>query len=406
MYKSLQHISILLLLVFLISATSYIPKKESIAVTLIQKIDSSKATQPIYLTFKNADNCLLYCNNSFGSTLIAPDTKSDTSFFKIPDHFTKKTGLLRWKLIKNNNELLSGTIEILPSNTKTHVETYFGPRSILAGGNDFSMFVAVPTDSYDNPVKTGTDVFINHQFLSSIKTDKVPTKNFISWKNIFSYKPAGRILVSSICNNTSSKELTTIVYANNPTDFTISAKRNHDFADGNQITYFQTSVIKDQYNNIVSDGTLVEFNVINKEKMLLKTFGTTIKGIAQAKMLHPDHEEIWTVNALVPGMAESNSIKLRYKQVLKDFDVEFTNGNREVNIGVLTSFMEQPVADGFIVKLYLFKKDSLIETKIKTSFKGKVSFKLSKDFYASDIYNFKLESGGIIKEFSNIKLDE
>ena len=51
-----------------------------------------------------------------------------------------------------------------------------------------------------------------------------------------------------------------------PTNFTISTHRNHTYADGNQITTFSTSIIKDTLGNTVSDGTYVEFYIRNKTK--------------------------------------------------------------------------------------------------------------------------------------------
>ncbi|MDY0781502.1 hypothetical protein [Tenacibaculum sp. IB213877] len=392
-----------LLLMILSSATVYMFNNDSVQVALTTSNQSYIAGDEIMLKFTIDGSSLpiLYCNNSYSSTLIEPTKQDGLITFTIPKHISTKSGLLRWNLLQEQKSLLQGELTIAPSSQKTFMESYFGPRSILAGGNDFSMLVITPRDRYDNPVADSTQITINHQFQSVIKTDKVYTQHLIGWKNIFSYEQSGRILVNSVCNNTSSKELTTGVYPNNPKNFSISTNRVHDFADGNQITSFSTSVIKDQYNNVVSDGTHVEFAIKDANNILLKTYGSTIKGIATAKMLHPDHEDQWNVKALIPGMAESNEIQLRFKKVLSDFTVTFSEDNRKITIGPLTSFMNQLIADGFIVKLEIYNNNKLLETKVDTSFKGIVSFYLANDFYPNGNYTFVIETGGMTKKFSN-----
>ncbi|WBX75102.1 hypothetical protein PG911_10575 [Tenacibaculum ovolyticum] len=212
------------------------------------------------------------------------------------------------------------------------------------------------------------------------------------------------MLISSECLDENSKEYTVIVYPANPTNFKISAKRHHSYADGNQITNFSTSAVKDEYSNIVSDGTFVNFFIRNKKGNILKTSGTTIKGIATAKMIHPDYETTWKVKAYVEGMAESNTISVNYKQVIEDFKVDFSNDNRLITVGPLQSFMQQMVPDGLVVSLFVYKNDVLINSEIKTSYNGFVNFNLNTAAYKKDTYTLKIVSAGLKKEFKKITL--
>ena len=136
--------------------------------------------------------------------------------------------------------------------------------------------------------------------------------------------------ISSQVNGTSSKEFTSNIYPSNATNFLISWDRNHEYADGNQLTEFSTSVIKDEFENIIADGTMVEFLIHTEENHLLKTYASTINGIAKAKMLHPDSPQTWNVKAYVPGVAESSTIELTYQPILEDFPVKFSAGNRKI----------------------------------------------------------------------------
>ena len=403
----LKHIIMFTFLILLVlSASTY--TNNSSKVKLIENQKSYIAGSAIELKFKSTfkNPPLLFCSNSYSNTLIEPE-KNDANelIFIIPEYISNKSGLVNWKVIAENETILNGDFEIIPDNKNTYIESYFGPRSILAGGNDHSMLVIAPTDYYDNPVIDSTQVVIKHQFLNKIDTTNHFTKNLMVWKNIFSYEKSGRILVSSMCNNIDSKELATAVYPNMPQDFTIEEKRIHHFADGNQIASLITSKITDAYNNPVIDGTHVEFFVKDSSNSILKTNGQTINGIAIAKMLHPDHSDYWNVKAYIPGMAESNEISLEFDSVMNNYDVVFLNENRQIKVGPLKSFMNQLLPDGFIVKLSIIYNKQLLELKIDTSNEGYVTFDLPNDFYKAGNYDFIIESGGIKKEFLNIKLD-
>lgn len=360
--------------------------------TVVLKFSASESEKP-----------LLYCSNSYGSTLVSGEIKDNLLQYKIPENITNKIGIVNWKLLNKNNSI-SGQFNINPKAEVAKMETYIGPPSIEAGGTDYAMLVVVPTDSLDNPVPTNTKVNTKFQFLDSEENDAVFTKNLIAYRNIYSKKESGRMLVSSESLGVNSKEFTIHVWAAIPTDFTISAKRPHHYADGNQITTFYTSVIKDKQNNVVSDGTFVSFFITNANGDILKTTGTTIDGVAQSKIIHPDFEDNWSIKAYVDGMAESNTMSLNYQSVINDFDVAFSNKNRDVLVGPLQSFMKQMIPDGLHVKLLVYKNDNLIDTITKTSFNGYVTFQLKPAVYKNGTYNFRIETAGIEKPFNNKKL--
>ncbi|WP_055443988.1 hypothetical protein [Lacinutrix himadriensis] len=383
-------------------------------------VQNNEATNPIQLlttqtdyavgnavvlkfTASEGEKPLLYCSNSYGSTLVSATLKDNALQYIIPQNITRKIGVVHWKLLDENTSI-SSQFYMHPKAEVATMETYIGPPSIEAGGSDYTMLVVIPTDSLDNPVPTNTKVNAKFQFLASEENDAVFTKNFISYRNINSKRESGRMLVSSESLGINSKEFTINVWAAIPTDFTIAAKRPHNYADGNQVTTFNTSVLKDKQDNVVSDGTFVTFFITNASGNILKTTGTTIEGVAHSKIIHPDFKDSWSIKAYVDGMAESNTITLDYQSVIDDFDVAFTNKNREILVGPLQSFMEQMIPDGLHVKLLIYKDDMLIDTITKTSFNGYVTFYLKPAVYENDTYNFRVETAGIDKTFNNKKL--
>ena len=318
---------------------------------------------------------------------------------------SKHKGEVHWKLYDAQKLIDKGRFDIIANeHTKTYMESYLGPPSIIAGGEDYTMMVTAPTDSLDNPLATGTPVLIKHQFLEMIRIDALETKDMIAWKNIFSYDKSGRILVTNECKNENSKEFMAVVFPDNAVDFTINLKREHRFADGNQVTILQTSVIRDQYDNIVTDGTYVLFFVENSQGEILKTPGLTIKGVATAEILHPDYEENWKIRAYVIGLAKSDEIEVYYEPLHMDYDVMITDQGRWVVVGPLKSFMKQIIPDGAMVKIYLYQNEDLIDYKVDTSLNGKVKFEFLEDFYPDGDYTFRIEALGITKEIDCVKL--
>ncbi|MDA0177596.1 hypothetical protein OOZ35_08855 [Mesoflavibacter profundi] len=399
----LYSLLVIAVICFAFTKVNIFSKKGDIDIVLVEK--SYIAGQDIVLKFKSNNNAqpLLYCSNSYGSTVITPSLKNSTLNYSISKLMCNKSGIVFWKII-NTSKDVSGSFNITPqSNTKT-LESYLGPPSIEAGQTDYSMLVVIPTDSLDNPASNGKIVTTKKQFLTTITTDSIKTNNLIAFKNFYSEKESGRMLISSTCDQTYSKEFTVDVTAAIPTNFTIEAKRPHPYADGNQITTFYTSIIKDKNKNIVSDGTYVSFFIKDENYNSLHTSGTTINGIASAKMISPDHEQNWQIQAFIEGIAQSNSITLKYLQAVKDFDVTFSNQNRTITIGPITSFMDQKIPDGLQVTLTIYNNNNNLERLVKNTFNGTVSFELNPAIYKSSNYNFTIKAAGKTYTFKNKKL--
>ncbi len=389
-----------------IAFMTVLKEAEGVSAVLITKEKVFKAGSAIILKFKLSASAKtqLFLHSSYGSTAIDSDM-SEGNQFTIPTFITDKKGIVTYKLFHQSKILAQGEIQIT-SNDKTQIflESYIGPPSITAGRKDYTMQVVVPTDSYDNPLPDSTAVVMKHQFLNIVKERILYSKDMIGWTNIFSDDQSGRLLLFSKVGTTVSEESSVDVFPALPRNFKISSKRKHVYADGNQITQFITSVIKDEYDNIISDGTLVDFVIKDRNGLLLHTQGITINGQAIAKMLHPDQKETWEVKAYVSGMAESNVLKIEYTQVLDDFKVQFNSNNREVIIGPLQSFMEQLIPDGAVVRINIFKEDKKIDAKIKTSSEGMVRFLLQDGFYPNGNYDIQINALGVQKEYKNIIL--
>lgn len=392
-----------LLLIYFFSV-GFNAQKKKITLLNKQKNYSVKDTITLQFNVNNKHKYQLYCSNSYGSTVIKPVSDKETVLFQIPKYISSKRGILHWALLINGNTTLKDNITIRPLKNSTKLEMYLGPPSIEAGKTDFSMLVAIPTDSLDNPLQDGTKFKLQKQFKDSKQSQPLTIENLLGFKKIYATKQSGRMLISTTHVKQNSTEYSLNIVPAAPKNFKIFAKRNHKYSDGNQITTFYTSIIKDKFNNVVSDGTLVYFYIKDNKNNILKTLGQTVNGIAQAKILHPDSPTKWKINAFVEGIANSNTISLQYDQVIKDYKVKFSDNNSTIKVGPLQSFMKQMIPDGLLVTLNVLQKDKVIKTYKLESRNGYVIFNINKDFYKKRNYSLRIEAAGVVKIFKNVLL--
>ena len=341
----------------------------------------------------------LLCHASYGSTIIDGEMEASEVIFKLPKHLVNKVGLVDWQLGK-----MEGQIYIEAQDSVHNMETYLGPPSIIAGTEDYSMLVSIPTDKLDNPLPDGTKVRVNHQFQRNIESEFTYVKDRVAHKNLYSYPRANRMLVSSVSKGKDSKEMTLNIVPEIPRSFKIYVDRNHNFADGNQISKLYTSTIKDKYGNLVADGTYVKFIIKDKNDHTLQTFGSTVNGIAQANMLHPNSYDEWTIKAFIEGIAESGTIRIIYVNIMEDFKYFAHEGNRKITVGPLKSFMNQLVPDGLPVSLNLYQGDELIQSLYRESENGKVSFHLLEENAPKGKYSCVIKTAGLEKRIEDLEL--
>ncbi|WP_209406017.1 hypothetical protein [Pseudozobellia sp. WGM2] len=374
-----------------------------LSTTILNSTETIVAGETVTLEFdiRGGVEPILILEKSFGPLLFHPKMNDSVATFSIPASHIQQSGVYNWQLTVLSKLLEVGEFKVLPKTEKTvGIETYFGPRSIRAGGDDFSMLFMVPVDIYDNPLPDGTVVSINKQMDQEVKVITALTKNGYVWKNLFSSERAGRMLVNTSTNNIHSKELTSMISPSNSVDFKITYNRVHDFADGNQVVIFKTDQIKDRFGNTVSDGTLVNFSIEEDKGTILKTKGSTIDGVATGRILHPTEASDWRVTAYITGEAKSNDATLSFRTAVGDFEVQFSENNRFVRVGPILGFMDQLVPDGLLITLEVYDKNGkFIEKATTNSSKGIGLFDMEERFFPNDDYKIKLTAAGIQREF-------
>ena len=397
MKLKLIHIALLFLIGFLIQENP-----EDSSIELITSENEFVAGDTISLSFSETKNDLkLLVSNSYGNIVLDGKTESGKTTFNLPDVFSNKSGIITWTLF-DSKQNLNGQLIVKPKSTANKIETYVGPPTILVGNEDFSMLVSIPLDEFDNPLPKGTLVNIQEQYQNTIKIDSIAVEHLLAYKIIDTKSKTGRILLGSYVGEKSSKEFTVDVLPNAPNNFEISTTRPHDYADGNQLTTFATSILKDAYNNTVSDGTLVLFQIENSEGYLLKTYGSTVNGVATGSIVHPDYATQWNITGFVEDLAQSNTVTLNYKAAVKDFDVKFSDDGAKISVGPFKSFMSQILPEGQIVKIQIESNNQLLLSKTGTTNKqGMVVFEVHPSELQNGTFSLIVTASSIKKEFTN-----
>jgi len=326
-----------------------IASREAPEIQLPYPIDVLSAGDPVRLVFsgKTSAEAYLQLDNSYGTVLLTPDTaQKDNLEFSFPESFIQVAGICSWKLMVGNLVILKGDISISPKAVSlNHIESYLGPKDLVAGSSDRPMVVSIPTDTFDNPLSNGTEIVIEERYKGESLSFVDSVENLIHWRRIQPRTTSGRIFVSSTIGNSPSVEMYTDVSPGMASDFEINFKRNHEYADGNQVLLLETSVIKDAYENTVSDGTQVTFQIENSKTGSLFTNATTVNGVATAKMVHPDEASKWKIAAFIPGAAASNTLETEFKSAVLGFEASYDDKAHIVSIGPVNGFMGQLVPD-------------------------------------------------------------
>ncbi|GGG51571.1 hypothetical protein GCM10011414_21460 [Croceivirga lutea] len=334
--------------------------------------------------------------SSYGSIVVKDTVQDGKLVYETPDFITQKIGDYTIHLLYGEKSILKDSLQVVTKEENIDfIESYFGPRIILAGGVDFSMLTVVPVDEFDNPMPDNTPITVHENFKEMQKMHLQETFDLVSFKRFYSYNQTGKITVSmNSRNGITTKEKTSDIYPYTPKDFTLTQSKEHNFADGNEVVTVQTSIITDIFGNTVQNGTVVHFQIKTNTGKQLAAYAKTVKGIATTKIQHPYSEESWQIQAFIPGLAQSDLLQIDFEQIVAEFPVDFLNHGRKIKVGPIKSYMGQLVPNGTKVKL-LIKGEGKAE-EINQGTVGGVTYFILRDFYyPPGDYELQIETLGV-----------
>ncbi len=253
-------------------------------------------------------------------------------------------------------------VEIVPLVPAMPLDTYLGSKSIIANGSDWALIVGIPSDKHGNLVKEGTPILfkmIRPDFALDNKLDQI--KYGLAFQKIFAKTLAGKTFVGVSTMNVHSREKELLEVADYPVDFNLIVQNTGNFADSRQNLRVKTSILKDRFGNVVPDGTSVKFIVKDPRQKLRQLYSFTLMGSADLYLQNPAVEGTVSIQGFVEGGGKSNIASFSFKNAIQDFPVSYNRKLNKIFIGPVISNLNQVMADGTVVDIYVGKKQFEVE---------------------------------------------
>ena len=321
------------------------------------------AGQPTYLatnvnnealTPKELNHLKLILSHGLGTLIIAPMVKEQQIVFSLPELVVQRAGEVYFTLVHGQNILSQGNFTVQPTaEFNAQLDAFVGPPSLIVDQEDPAMIVAIPTDTYGNLMPNRTALNITTQRVDKTQSTQKATKMGLAYMYLEPEVNVGKIKIAVTAQEAQSKSLEVLLTPGTPGNFEIAATTIHNYADGSENLKLTTTIIKDAFNNVVANGTAVQFNIQGDHGFVLTANGFTVNGVAQTQIAHPSQADSWLITANIGQQGNTiNPIKLDFKPAITAIQSQWNSAKSELTIGPLTGHLGQLIANGTQVELY------------------------------------------------------
>ena len=261
----------------------------------------------------NADGTpvTLLAVGSYGPRVYRTMIHDGVASFDLPAEDTRYAGTVRLTAVAGAARG-EGRINLTPGPPVAPITPLVGPRSITADGQQSTMVIIVPFDDYGNPIAEGTPIQVRARHADGIlEEDSLVTGHLLAWQRLLSHTRAGKTLISASVGDERGPEAEVLEVAGWPEPFGVSVVGEPGAADGRQTVLLRTSVLKDRFGNVLSDGTRVTFLVEgpNAQRRSAPTY--TIGGVAEVPLQAPSEPGTVAIAAVVHDVA-SDTIQVAF----------------------------------------------------------------------------------------------
>lgn len=249
--------------------------------------------------------------------------------------------------VVQEDRVASTVLTIEPSEVAGPIDVYLGPRTVVADAAHFVMLVAVPTDSYGNPVASGTTVdFTTTRPDLRVEASQDNTENLLAWYEVFSSTRAGRTRVATESGTAAAPERTFLEVAGLPTPFALEPPGPLPPADGHALVTIATPVLADLFGNTLPDGTATVLDVQGVTGPR-RIHGLTVDGRAEYTLEVPDRPGVVTLVATASGV-RSLPLELAFESAVESVEgrIEYTDDATFVHVGPIRSIRGSFVPEG------------------------------------------------------------
>ena len=372
-----------------IAAKILFDKSEMLAGTSIKEI-------PIQThDLRARDEMQLLVMNKWGTKILLPISDGEKLYFNTSDVLFEEAGEIELMLLAGAEVLDKHKFEVLPLAGVNLIESYLGPKTIIVNSSEKSMLTNVINDKYGNPVKDGTPIEYSLRYPgSSDNLDKVvETEHLVSYVQFRSKELTGKIIVGAKSTDASIREQEVRVIAGPPSKVEIEVVEWFPYADSRQMVWLRTNIIRDEFQNVVADGTEIKFEVEDASLGNNEYKSFTIGGIANVYIENPSKETTWNVVAKTYDGVTSNLLNLNFESNIESIAFDYDRRNHKIKVGPIISGLGQHVNDGTEVSLTISKGDKKIRYEMESQ-DGHCEIKLKGRRFAHGTYALALEVGG------------
>lgn len=292
---------------------------------------------------------------SWGTQSLAVTASGSNLTIPLPTSWSSWSGDQEIRVLYQGKVLARRNLHVFPQAPATPLALYLGSKSIVADGRHWSMITAIPTDSLDNPVRSGEPVWFRLLRPSGQReAEWGQTRHLVAYRTITAQTQTGKTIVGVQAGRVRGKEKELLEVPDFPVAFTIGTVTYTPLADGRQTFRVRTSVLTDRNGNVVAEGTLVLFQCTDPDGSVRLLKGYTLRGVAEITLENPARSGKLMLQASVFGSARSNVLSLPFPEVSSPIPVRI-NAN-QIRIGPLTENLGQLRPDGTSVLLILDKQ--------------------------------------------------
>lgn len=318
--------------------------------------DTATVGQTLELTVGPADapnGTLVHLTllGSYGPQILRAEFQNGQAWFQIPSTMTTRSGTVDL-IARSGNAYGEHTLELLPDEPVEPLTPLVGSRSIIADGNHWAMTVVIPFDQYGNPVAEGTPVEMRALHPGNYLIQYTPkVKHLLAWQRMYSRTTAGRTIITTKIDQIYGPESILTEIPGWPVPFTITADPPTLPADGFQLITLRTSIIHDQYDNILPDGTQITFIMTGADGRIRTIPAQIVDGVAETFIQTPLVSGDYQIQATILGMkSEPLTIEFTAGPAIGrfplDFELDNSAGAVYITAGPIIGSLEQYVPDG------------------------------------------------------------
>lgn len=336
--------------------------KAGVPLTVVVQVFPAAATSAVLLT----------AQGTFGFLPQQQRPVNGRAHFAFPIIHTRFAGTVELRASVGQVES-SAALRIVPGPGVDPVLPLVGPRSIVTGGDHWTMVVTTPRDAFDNPVAEQTQVTFRVQHpvapdqapATGLETVETYTQHLLAWARIYSGNYAGTMLIAANADFGHSPERTVMETPGLPVPFQLYSDKRSVPADGRQLVHLTSSQITDRFGNVLLDGVNVTLLAVIPGQDRRSLPATTLDGRIYTTIQAPSQPGTMTVQAWIAGVASAPLL------------IEFTPGpavqpilvvtqksatGMTLSAGPLVGQLGQFVPDGTTVTFTITAPDGTTET--------------------------------------------